>query len=165
MEWVLEAESNPRTSHAKLNPWHLQFKSCSGRCSAAALWMSCCLSGHLHKDVGWTQVPQNSAVGLQEKGLLVSKVRSRQSQGTDRLGIDDGIQQCSLGKITASFKTSSMSGSSWPQDVRHSAWGRKVLIIILGRSGFVVIIPPLNCWTPWGGRKRRKKEDAAVLNL
>lgn len=82
-----------------------------------------------------------------------------QSQGTDRLGIDDGIQQCSLGKIIASFKTSRMSGSSWPQDVSHSAWGRKVLIIILGRSGFVVIIPPLNCWgTPGGGGEEKKKE-------
>lgn len=156
MGWVFETESNPRASHAKLNPWHLQFKSCSSRCSAAILWMLCWLSGHRCSEVGWTQITQNSAVRLQEEGLLVYRFRSIQSQGIVRLRTDDVIQQCSLGKITASFKPSRISWSSWLQDVRCGVWGRKVLVIILGRLGFIVIIPPLKCWTL--KRERRKKE-------
>lgn len=45
-EWVFKAESNPSATHALLNPWYLQCRSCTGRvlCSATTVWASHCPS-------------------------------------------------------------------------------------------------------------------------
>lgn len=108
-EWVFKAESDPSATHALLNPWYLQCRSCTGRvlCSATTVWASHCPSQRMCGGCYYC-----NAVEWPLKTAAMDGARRGSPPGvhiqvqSSLLWADAGNIQLSLVKITAYFWTS-----------------------------------------------------------